>query len=147
MATISGVAPQARTRPPPPRPAEGAPAVQRLAQELSDARREAEATAPLRRRIAELQSGMAQLTEELAEARAAAAVATTEAEVLRRERVSKPPPAAPPSGGDVKALRSTLESKDYEMLSLRTVLEAGEELVQVEFGDLTLRHAGRSPTP
>lgn len=122
--TISGVAPAPRTLPP-PRPAKEADGtIRRLAQELSSARREAEATAALRARIAELQENTARLARELGEARAAAAKGEAEAEGLRRQqRAAAPVEPKSAASADVAALRARLQDKDYELLSLRTGLE------------------------
>ncbi len=132
-ATMMGVAPAPRTLPPQPPPnsraLSGEATVQRLAKELSAARREAEATAPLRARIAELQDNVAKLTSELAEARAGAAAAAAEAE-RHRERASLPPSSAAPSA-DLAELRESLHDKDHEILTLRTGLE-GEQQASAE---------------
>jgi DNA-binding response OmpR family regulator len=129
--TVVGLAPPPRTLPPRP----GGPSktdgqtIQRLARDLSEARREAEATAALRSRMAELQEEVAKLTRDLGEARAAAAVATTQAEQLRKARTS----TAPPSGGsappprDVAAMREMIEARDYEILSLRSGFESEQQ--------------------
>jgi len=131
-ATMMGVAPAPRTLPPQPPPnsraLSGEATVQRLAKELSAARREAEATAPLRARIAELQDNLGKLTSELAEARAAAAAAAAEAE-RHRERASLPPSSAPPA--DLAELRESLHDKDHEILTLRTGME-GEQQAAAE---------------
>ena len=125
--TMVGVAPAPKTQPPPPRGSGGDETIQRLARELSAARREAEATAPLRARIAELQDKATQLTGELAEARAAAAAATTEAERLKRERASLPPPPSVRPPANLAELRESLRDKDHEILTLRTGLESEQQ--------------------
>jgi DNA-binding response OmpR family regulator len=124
--TIVGVAPAPRTQPPPP-PKEGDGTIRRLAHELSAARREAEATAPLRARIAELQENMARLTLELGEARAAAAKAATEADGLRRYRASTPPPQSSPSTAGTASLRAAIQDRDQEILTLRASIESEQQ--------------------
>jgi CheY-like chemotaxis protein len=124
--TIVGVAPAPRTQPPPP-PKEADGTIRRLAHELTAARREAEATAPLRARIAELQENIARLTLELGEARAAAAKAATEAEGLRRYRPSSPPPQSSPSAAGVASLRAAIQDRDQQILTLQASVEAEQQ--------------------
>jgi hypothetical protein len=79
--------------------------------------------------MAELQEEVAKLTRDLGEARAAAAVATTQAEQLRKARTSTAPPSggsAPPSR-DVAAMREMIEARDYEILSLRSGFESEQQ--------------------
>ena len=130
--TVVGIAPPPRTLPPRPGPkAADGQTIQRLAHDLSEARREAEATKALRARMTELQEEVAKLTRDLGEARAAAAVATTQAESLRKARPSTapPPPSGPPAPAarDIAAMREMIEARDYEILSLRSGFEAEQQ--------------------
>jgi DNA-binding response OmpR family regulator len=126
--TVVGLAPPPRTLPPRPAPKADGQTIQRLAHDLSEARREAEATKSLRTRVAELQEEVAKLTRDLGEARAAAAVATTQADQLRKARPSTaPPPSSVPPPRDVAAMREMIEARDYEILSLRSGFESEQQ--------------------
>jgi DNA-binding response OmpR family regulator len=127
--TVVGLAPPPRTLPPRPGgPKTDGQTIQRLARDLSEARREAEATASLRSRVTELQEEVAKLTRDLGEARAAAAVATTQADQLRKARTSTaPPPSSGPPQRDLAAMREMIEARDYEILSLRSGIEAEQQ--------------------
>jgi CheY-like chemotaxis protein len=125
--TMAGVAPAPKTVPPAQRPPDGSATIHRLAKDLATARREAEATATLRARIAEMQRSMDQLTRELGEARAAAAAASTEVERLRRERTSRAPPPSSPPAADTTALREQLKDHDEQILALRTALDSEQQ--------------------
>jgi CheY-like chemotaxis protein len=124
--TIHGVAPP-KSAPPVAPSAEGSATIHRLAKDLAAARREAEATAALRGRIAELQHSMEQLTRELGEARAAAATALTDMERLRREHTSRAPPASSPPAAELTTLREQLKDRDHELLALQTLLESEQQ--------------------
>jgi hypothetical protein len=121
-----GVAPP-KTTPPAAPPTEGSATIHRLAKDLAVARRDAEATASLRTRIAELQQSMEQLTRELGEARATAAAAMTDLERTRRERTSRAPPASSPPAAELTALREQLRDRDQEFLALQTLLESEQQ--------------------
>jgi DNA-binding response OmpR family regulator len=126
--TVVGLAPPPRTLPPRPGPKTDGQTIQRLAHDLSEARREAEATKSLRSRVTELQEEVAKLTRDLGEARAAATVASTQAEQLRKARTSTaPPPSSGPAPRDIAAMREMIEARDYEILSLRSGFEAEQQ--------------------
>jgi len=146
--TVVGLAPPPRTLPPRPGPKTDGQTIQRLAHDLSEARREAEATKTLRARVAELQEDVAKLTRDLGEARAAAAVANTQADQLRKARTSTAPPPSsvppPPPPRDVAAMREMIEAKDYEILSLRSGFEAEQQASAEAWERVRVAEEGRS---